>query len=203
MLARYENTSQSAQFSDCANENVRPIQRVFYYFLFFSFIGFVFESVIFPLYYHHFKEWQGPLHGPWLVLYGFGGLFLLMILGRLLDRKLMVGRFNVMPVVVFLLTFSIVTMVEFVGHWALETFFNVVLWDYSPEPFNLQGRVCLFNSVAFATLGVAVLYLVVPMIEKGLAGLSRQSNRVLCSILLGAFVVDFVYSFGIILVGMF
>ncbi|MCL2883425.1 MAG: putative ABC transporter permease [Coriobacteriia bacterium] len=181
--------------------NVNAFQRLFYFFILFSFLGYIGEISIFPFYYHHFKQWQGPLHGPWLTLYGFGGLALIVLLGQLRNRKIMLGRINIMPVFVFILGFFTVSVVEFVGSWILDVGFGVTLWDYSTEPFNIQGRICLVNSLAFAAVGTALLWFVVPLVQKHLANLTARANKILFGVVFGAFALDIVYSFGIILLG--
>jgi len=181
--------------------NVNAFQRLFYFFILFSFLGYLGEVIVFPFYYGHFREWQGPLHGPWLPLYGFGGVALIVLLGQLRNRRIKLGRINIMPVLVFVLGFFTVSVVEFVGSWLLQTGFGITLWDYSTEPFNLQGRICLVNSLAFAVVGTALLWWFVPTIEHLLARLSARVNRILFSIVFGAFAADFVISISLVLLG--
>jgi uncharacterized membrane protein len=180
---------------------VKPYQRVVYYFIFFSWCGFIFETLLFPILYRHIKVWQGPLHGPWLVIYGFAGLAMLLVLGNLKQRKFPVGRLNLTPVVISLAMFCLVCVVEYLGHWFLDYFFNFVLWDYSAEPFNLHGRICLYNSLGFAILGTLVLYNIVPIFERLLNSLTSRQNLAIFTLLFAGFSLDFIVSFGLVLLG--
>ena len=134
------------------------------------------------------------MHGPWLIIYGFGGVFLLVLLQKLIKKRLSIGKLNIMPVVVALLILVIVSLVEYAGHWVLDTFFDFRPWDYSEKPFNLNGRICLEDSLRFLVLGMLELYLFMPWIERFLDWLSRRANLVLFSILVAVFLIDIIYS---------
>ncbi|MDR0459356.1 MAG: putative ABC transporter permease [Coriobacteriales bacterium] len=178
---------------------VRAWQRYFYYFIIGAIMGQVYEILLDNLWYHHPWHWQGPLHGPWLIIYGVGGVVLLMLLERLLDKPIKVGKLNLMPLVIAILIFLIAGVVEYAGHWLLDTFFDFRPWDYSAKPFNINGRVCLEDTLRFVVLGMAGLYLVRPPLEKFLDRISKRANLILCTIVVGAFTLDVVVSLGIML----
>ena len=46
----------------------------------------------------------------------------------------------------------------------VEKLFNLRWWDYSKEKFNINGRVCLKNSIAFGILGVLVVKFITPFL---------------------------------------
>ena len=189
----------SARVEKKAGRATKTWQRLFYYFLLTAFLGFVYENLLDPIVYHHPWQWQGPLHGPWLIIYGCGGVLLLVLLEKLVKRRLSIGKLNIMPVVIALLIFLIVGVVEYAGHWLLDTFFDFRPWDYTEKPFNLNGRVCLEDSLRFVVLGMIELYLFVPWVERFLNWIPRRLNFILCLVLVAVFVLDIVYSFGIML----
>lgn len=180
---------------------VRPVQRYFYYFLFCAFMGQVYEVLLDNLWYHHPWQWQGPLHGPWLIIYGVGGLVLLILLEGLVKKKIKIGNVNIMPLAIAVLILVIVSSVEYVGHWVLDTFFSFRPWDYSAKPFNINGRVCLEDSLRFVVLGMIELYLVLPLFERLFDRISKRANLILCGVLAGAFMLDIVLSVGMLLMG--
>jgi uncharacterized membrane protein len=182
-----------------AERAVHPVQRYFYYFLLAAVLGFVYENLLDNLWYHHPWQWQGPLHGPWLIIYGVGGLLLLLLLERPVRRKVFLGRLNVMPALIVLLIFVIVCVVEYAGHWILDTFFDFRPWDYTEKPFNINGRICLEDSLRFVVLGVIELYVVLPLVEGLLDRVSRRQNLVIFSLLVAAFALDIVYSMLVML----
>jgi uncharacterized membrane protein len=181
--------------------HVRTWQRLYYYFLFCAFAGQVYEVLLDNLWYGHPWRWQGPLHGPWLIIYGVGGVALLLMLERLVPRQVKVGGVNLMPLAIAVLIFLIAATIEYIGHWLLDTFFDFRPWDYSAKPLNLNGRTCFEDVLRFTVLGMVELYLAMPLFERGFKGISRRSNTVLCAVLLGVFVLDVVISFGMLWLG--
>ncbi|MDR0347773.1 MAG: putative ABC transporter permease [Coriobacteriales bacterium] len=173
---------------------VASLQRWFYYFLLCGIIGFVYENLLDNLWYHHPWQWQGPLHGPWLVIYSFGGLALLLALERFVSKKIKLGPIPITPILTVILIFLIVCVVEYIGHWFLDTFFDFRPWDYTDKPFNLNGRICLEDSLRFVVLGVLELYVILPLVERFLAKLTRRQNLILFLVAAGLFVFDIIYS---------
>jgi uncharacterized membrane protein len=180
-------------------EHVASWQRYFFYFLFAAFMGFIYENLLDNLWYHHPWQWQGPLHGPWLVIYGLGGVALLALLQRFVGRRVRVGPLNITPVLTLLLILVIVSAIEYAGHFLLDTFFDFRPWDYTDKPFNLNGRICLEDSLRFAVLGMLELYLFMPLIDRTLSRLGRRQSVILFAVLIGLFALDVVVSLIIML----
>jgi uncharacterized membrane protein len=193
-----EETSRDNQ-RGIRRQNVAFWQRWYYYFLLCAVMGYIYENLLDNLWYHHPWQWQGPLHGPWLVIYGFGGLVLLLALERLVKKKVRLGRLNITPLLTIVLIFLIVCVVEYAGHWLLDTFFGFRPWDYTEKPFNLNGRICLEDTLRFVVLGILELYVFLPLVERLLRRITKRQNTVLFVILAGLFVADIVYSFIIML----
>lgn len=55
------------------------------------------------------------------------------------------------------------TVVEYVVHWAYETFLGVEFWDYSKVPGNLKGRVCLPFTLAWGLLAAFTVWFFHPL----------------------------------------
>ena len=98
---------------------------------------------------------RGFLYGPWLPIYGCGGLIVNIFLIPL--KKY--------PVLVFLLGVILTSIVEYIGSWGLEKIFSIKLWDYSKKFCNINGRVCLLNSTLFGVMSISLVYLVQPWID--------------------------------------
>jgi uncharacterized membrane protein len=143
------------------------LQTYFLYFFIAAVIGFIYEFLLDNLYYQHPYVLQGPLHGPWLMVYGFGGTAIIALVKklRLKERRLPVGRVNLMPVVIFVVMFFLFGGIEYVAHFILDTFFDFRPWDYSNKPLNLNGRTCVEDVLRFAVLGLVCLYTVVPLLD--------------------------------------
>ena len=54
------------------------------------------------------------------------------------------------------------TAVEYFVSWIMEKMFHARWWDYSHYKFNINGRICLLNSVLFGFLGLGVIHFVYP-----------------------------------------
>jgi uncharacterized membrane protein len=188
-----EETSRDKQI-ETRRRNVAFWQRWYYYFLLCAVMGYIYENLLDNLWYHHPWQWQGPLHGPWLVIYGFGGLVLLLALERLVKKKIRLGRLNITPLLTIALIFLIVSIVEYAGHWLLDAVFGFRPWDYTDKPFNFNGRICLEDTLRFVVLGILELYVFLPLVERLLKKITRRQNTVLFVVLAGLFVADIVYS---------
>ena len=97
-------------------------------FFIFSFTGWVWEVI-----YIGFTEGvvakRGMLHGPWLPIYGVGGVLILLLL----------SRFKENPPLVFILAVLLCGSIEYSTGVAIEMIFRCRWWDYSTKFMNLNG----------------------------------------------------------------
>ena len=80
----------------------------------------------------------------------------------------------------------------------MEKLFNARWWDYSDISFNINGRVCLHNSVLFGLLGMLLLYFINPAIETAILPLPQNLIIIFSVSLLLVFITDNIISFNII-----
>jgi uncharacterized membrane protein len=90
---------------------------------------------------------RGFLNGPVCPVYGFGAVIVLAALTPLADNLLLL----------FLGSMALTSALEWLTGFALEKLFHQRWWDYSDQPFNLNGYICLRFSVAW---GFACLFVV-------------------------------------------
>ncbi len=116
------------------------------YFFIYSFLGWCLEVT-----YQGVAKGQlinrGFLNGPVCPIYGFGMVGVLTLLSPVIDNK-------------WLLFFGgiiIATVIELFGGWILDKLFHMRWWDYSEEPFNLKGYICLKFCILW---GIAVVFAV-------------------------------------------
>lgn len=104
------------------------------------------------------KKWinRGFLSGPYCPIYGFGALFIILLLTPFIQN----------PLYIFLLSMLITTTLEYITSFLMEKIFNAKWWDYSEEPFNINGRICLSTAIPFGILGVTLMYFVHPYTTK-------------------------------------
>jgi uncharacterized membrane protein len=148
------------------------------YFFVYSFLGWVHE-VLFSLTFAHKLRNPGFLTGPILPIYGIGAVAIVIVAPYIEN-----------PFLVFVASAVIATVIEYVGHLVLELIFHLRLWDYSARRFNLQGRVCLENSLGFGVLALLVVYVVHPFIARIFEPLSTTVAIAVAFTLLGILLVD-------------
>jgi len=86
---------------------------------------------------------RGVLFGPWLPIYGIGGLILSVVL----------GRYEYKPVRVFFISMLLSSVLEYLASWFLERTWGIRWWDYSNDFLNISGRICLWGSLMFGLSG--------------------------------------------------
>ena len=149
------------------------------YFFIYSFLGWVQEILYFLVTERRFRN-GGIVIAPLLPIYGIGALSILLFLQPYIHN----------PLLVFLLSAILASVIEYIGHYAMEKWFHVLLWDYKDKPFNLNGRICLENSLGFGILALFVVYVAHPFIAS-LVGIIPQKLAVLLAIILGVlFIID-------------
>lgn len=148
-----------------------------------AFIGWLWEVVLFLVRSGEFIN-RGVLHGPWLPIYGFGGLGIAVFL----------QNFKKHPLVVFLAAMIGCGLMEYLTAWYLETFKHLKWWDYSNVFCNLDGRICLFSVVSFGLCGLAMTYLLYPALIHIFNLIPFRIKKYACFFLVLCFVGDFIYS---------
>lgn len=153
----------------------------FYCLLFFvlSFAGWVWEVVLHFFTSHAFIN-RGVYKGPYLPIYGVGGLLLSFFL----------KRFRKKPPLVFALSLMICSVLEYFTSWFLERKWGVRWWDYSGHFMNLKGRICLMGALVFGAGGTALVCWFVPVYEKWVEKLPVKLRLTVCVISLVVFAAD-------------
>ncbi len=156
----------------------------YYVLLFFSlsFIGWLWEVALYFFTEHAFIN-RGVYKGPYLPIYGVGGLLLCVLL-RSLGKK---------PVKVFFLSALACSVLEYLTSYFLERRWGIRWWDYSGHFLNINGRICLLGALVFGLGGTALVCLFLPFYEKCYQKISKKWRICLCLILLLVFAADGAY----------
>ena len=153
----------------------------------FSFLGWLMEVMMVI-----FKERKivnrGFLIGPCCPIYGFGGLIMTLLLQNIKNN----------PILLFLLSLLICSVLEYETSYVMEKLFHARWWDYSNRKFNINGRICLTNMIAFGLLGCLIIYILDPIYFEKIKYLSTQVLNIICIILLALFLMDSIFSVKII-----
>lgn len=98
---------------------------------------------------------RGFLNGPFCPIYGVGALLVIFLLRPFMKNITILFIFGVL----------VTSVVEYITSVLLEKLFHTTWWDYSKRRFNINGRVCLRNSLLFGVLSVLLMHFINPFIE--------------------------------------
>ena len=132
--------------------NYQPMQWLFLFY-FYSFIGWSFETAYVTIHEKHFVN-RGFMRGPFLPLYGCGGIVMLITSRPFYENV----------VLVFIAGCIGTTVLEYLTSLIMEALFKVRYWDYSHKKIHFQGRISLESSLAWGAATVIFThYLQVPV----------------------------------------
>ena len=162
-------------------------------FLVFSFIGWVYEVMVYHFELGYGFVNRGFLFGPWLPVYGVGGMMIILSMQRLRARKIKLGRVNLTPLLCFVSIILLCTAVELFTSYLMELVTGSWLWDYTEYGPNFQGRIALRSSVRFGLIGMAALYGVWPALATVFTLLNKKRPivfGVISYLIIGLFLID-------------
>lgn len=123
---------------------------------------------------------RGFLNGPWCPVYGFGVVIVLGCLTPLADN---------LPVL-FIGSVVLTSILEWLTGFVLEKLFHQRWWDYSDQPFNLSGYICLRFSIAWGFACLFVVKLLHPTVLLFIRLIPRTLGIVLLALLGAVMAVD-------------
>lgn len=153
--------------------------QILWIFVIYAFIGWCTEVVYAAVDSGKYVN-RGFLSGPVCPIYGFGVLFVVLALTPLKDRLILL----------FLCSVLLTSLLEFVTGFLLEKFFNDKWWDYSDEPFNIKGYVCLKFSLMWGVACVIVMAVVHPLVMRFIDILPETVGIILLTFFLIVFSID-------------
>lgn len=153
------------------------------FFFVFSLTGWIWE-VLLHIYLDHTLINRGVLYGPWLPIYGFGGIGILFFLRRFAGK----------PFQLFFMIMLTAGTLEFLTGSILWKLYQMRWWDYSDSLIHLKGFVCLEGLLLFGTGGLVIFYLAAPRLNEQFQKLPKSFRRILCLCLLLFFLMDTVFS---------
>ncbi len=142
----------------------RKLYSSIIYFLIYSFTGWIIETIYMSISLGHLVK-RGFLIGPFCIVYGFSALALVYILYRVKQHITLV----------FILGSLISTIAELLAGLLLKYAFHIRLWNYSQQPYNFKGIICLRNSILWGILAVMIIYIIHPTLVQIIEYLSYKS----------------------------
>ena len=153
------------------------------FFFTFSIIGWVWEVILTLVQTGSYAN-RGTLYGPWLPIYGYGGVAILVLL----------KKWRKEPMKLFLLSVILCGIIEYGTSVYLELVNHLRYWDYSGYFLNINGRVCLEGLIVFGLAGSTVTYLLAPILDNFYQKININIKNILIVVLITLYTIDMTYA---------
>ena len=156
--------------------------NLFLQFMIYSFLGYIIEVISCTIREKKLTLNRGFFLGPYLPIYGFSCILM----------SIAILRYKSDLFTLFVMSAFICTAVEYLTSYIMEKIFKARWWDYSDRKFNLEGRVCLFNSLLFGIGGIIFAYLLNPFVNFLINLMPILVFRIVSIVLLVIFSLDII-----------
>ncbi len=169
-------------YNDSMLEQLSFYQLAWYFFVY-STLGWLWEVAFEAVKEKRFIN-RGFLLGPWCPIYGLG---MVLVLWLTLPFRENWWLF-------FLISATIVSVVEYFTSLVLEKVFHHRWWDYSQAKFNLDGRIALPVALAWGAMITLTVKLIQPQIDKLIMIIPTKTGWIALTALTIIMVVDAIFS---------
>lgn len=164
------------------------IWRLLAYFIIYSVVGFLIETVFGLVTKGVIESRRSSLHLPICCIYGIGAVIMIMAL----------QHFKKNNYTLFFAGFFIGSILEYIVSLIGEFIFHIKWWDYSDMAFNINGRICIAFSFFWGILAIYLISHFNPQIDKVIDKLiskvSKKGLKVIISIGILLIFADFLIS---------
>ena len=174
---------------------IQNIETYILLFTIYAIIGWLMEVSLSFIQHHKFVN-RGFLIGPYCPIYGFGGVTITILLSnfmKTIDNVSLVDSIWISTIVIMFICGTL----EYITSWLMEKLFHARWWDYHRFKFNINGRVCLENSIWFGLLGALLIYIINPFLSSVIAMISDKVLIIVGSVLLVIFITDLIISLNV------
>ncbi len=160
---------------------VFSLYQMLWFFVIYSFFGWCLE-VVYQAVEHGVFINRGFLNGPYCPIYGFGVITVIIMLYPLRNNILVLYAGSVL----------LTTAIELVTGFFLEKIFHQHWWDYSDQPFNFKGYICLKFSLLWGVACLVTIKLIQPSVDAFVDKLPEKPGIILLSVFYIGFASDFI-----------
>lgn len=160
---------------------------IFLIFMTYAFGGWAMEVIISLLQRRKLVN-RGFLVGPICPIYGVGALLLSLVVSS--DES---------PLVIFCVAVVGGAVLEYSVSYIMEKLFRVRWWDYTDQPFNLNGRICAESVLAFGVIGVLILKIINPALLALYSSMPQFLMLLLAAVLAAWLIFDVALSLWLML----
>ena len=126
---------------------------------------------------------------PFLTVYGLASILFAIFLPELRSA----------PFFLFVEGMILATALELVTGMLLERIFGQKWWDYSQEPWNFNGHICLKYSVVWGVLALLCMFVGNPLLVTMIDWVPQAVGRIVLLVVLILLAIDFVGSWAALL----
>lgn len=119
--------------------------------------------------------------GPVCPIYGFGMLLIVVFLERIKEHWALL----------FMASVIFTSVLEYLVGFILEKFFHEKWWDYTDEPLNINGYICLKFSLLWGLACVFILNIVHPTVMNFIRFIPQWLGSVVLVLAYASFITDF------------
>ncbi len=139
------------------NKKQVTVHQLFWYFLIFSILGLVIETLYCYFTMGILESRKGFIWGPFCPVYGVCGAILIYILDKMNLKNI---------IKLFIAGFIIGSIGEYILSYILESIYGIRFWNYEYLQYNLNGRISLIFSIYWGILAIILIKFVKPLIDK-------------------------------------
>jgi len=154
-----------------------------YFFIIGAFAGWLLECV-FKFLSKNFRRTPGILNTPFCILYGLGTVVLSLVVNRVTGNIWLL----------FLLSMTILTFMEYVTFILLKKIYDVQLWSYDNMTFSMNEKVCLEFAIVWGVLGALYIKYVLPILTTFFATAQSFALTIAIYLIFAIIIGDFIYS---------
>lgn len=149
------------------------------YFFTYGFLGWCTEVAFASVKQNQFVN-RGFLNGPICPIYGVGVSAVVVLLKPWGNQIILLYAASVI----------LVTLIEGITGYAMDKIFHHKWWDYSGQPLNIGGYVCIVFSLVWGVACVLIMKVIHPLIHKVLSFLPEMAGIVLIVLLCAVLCAD-------------
>lgn len=144
-------------------------------------VGFVLETVWYYIKNGILINKQGLLYGPFKPIYGFGLVFIVLVMNNYRDKKIWQK---------LLIGFILGSSFEYFGSLFQEYVFGTSTWNYSHFNFNIGGRIYLPYCLAWGVIAVLCVDFLYPAFQRFVKYINPRIYKVLTIVIASFMVVN-------------
>lgn len=160
---------------------INTVPELLLAFILYSFFGWCLEVIVVYVKTKKFVN-RGFLFSPLCPIYGFALLSIIAVYNSAPDNLISL----------FLSAVLLTALFELFTGFILERVFNKKWWDYSNEPLNVGGYICLWVSIVWGALSVIVVRVIHPVAINRIEGLSITAMSVISYTLVFFIIFDLI-----------